>query len=316
MYFTPDQFPAIFKSGLDKVLPLAAAKESSLVPKLLGNVISTKEEFYEVYSHAEMGLAQNMNVAGQVVYDSITPAYNKTYQPIMRQIGFECAIQSKYKDVYGVVGRYADMLAKSMVRTKNFVAANVLNDGFSGSGVLGPDGKTLFATDHPLLSGGTDSNRGDDSNNDMTLDGLNLETALERIMNQLDHRGLPWFGSGSMPKFNLIVNPVNYGLAKRVVESSGLQGTADNDKNAMGSLIAEVIPSPWIGWSGQYSGQTDTWFLVSADPSVHKLFMLNGIPLSSKEDFAIDNLAHKFVVYEEYIAGHMDWRGTWASNPS
>jgi len=316
MYLTTAQIPALVKSGLDKTLALAAAEESSLVPKLLGNVISTKEDFWELQSYSELGLAQNMNEAGQAVYDTITLAYNKQFEPIMRQIGFEMTLQAKYKDVYGVVARYSGMLARSMAKTKNFVAANVFNDGFSGSGVTGPDAKTLFATDHPLGTGGTDSNRGDDAGTDLALDGLNLETALERIMAQLDHRGLPMFGTGQMPRFKLIVNPARFGEAKRVVESAGLQGTADNDKNVMGGMISEIVVSPWIGWADQVSGQTDAWFLRADDNSKHGLFMLSGIPLQSEDDKVIDHLAHKFSVFEEYIAGHMDWRGTFGTNPS
>ena len=43
-----------------------------------------------------------------------------------------------------------------MANTKQVKAANILNNGFSDAN--GGDGKTLFATDHPLVSGGTNNN--------------------------------------------------------------------------------------------------------------------------------------------------------------
>lgn len=313
MHFTTPNMPLAFKSGIDKALALESKDTNDISGILLGNNPKTRESFWEMLSYQSLGLAQPMNEGDYVQYDSIAQARNKEYTPIIWQTGELTSMQAKDQDIYSIVAGVTKRLRDSMTATRNYEAANVYNEGFSGSGVLGPDGKTLFATDHPLGTGAlssTASNRGDGTN-DLTLDGLNLETAMTQLFSQVNERGIP-MTTGTLPSVYLFVPPALFPTAKRVVESQGLQGTSDNDINAMRSFV-DVVPSTWLGFG--VSGQTDAWFLRAKDNGAHGLFMLDRRPPQYFTDFDIDILSSKVVVVSEFLASHYDWRYAWGSNP-
>lgn len=313
MQFQTYNIPLLFKSGVDKVMPLESSDVNDISIMLLGNNPKTRENFYEMLSYQSLGLAQPLSEGNTVQYDSIAQAYNTTFTPIIWQTGEMATIQAQDQDIYGVVSQMTKRVKDSMVATRNFEAANVYNEGFSGSGVLGPDGKTLFATDHPLGSGAlasTASNRGDGTN-DLSLDGLNLEEALEQLYNQVNHRGLP-MTSGTVPAVYLFVPPALWGTASRAVKSEGLQGVADNDINATRPYV-EVQSTPWLGYG--VSGQTDAWFLRVKDNSKHGLFILDRRAPQFMRDFDIDTLSAKLVAVSEFVAGHFTYHGSWGTNP-
>jgi hypothetical protein len=73
-------------------------------------------------------------------------------------LGFSLTEEAVEDNLYDTLSaRYTKALARAMSYTKQVKAANVLNNGFD-SGYAGGDGKALFVTDHPLTSGGTNSN--------------------------------------------------------------------------------------------------------------------------------------------------------------
>ncbi len=74
--------------------------------------------------------------------------------------------------------RYTKGLARAMAYTKQVKAASVLNNGFTGGVYAGGDGVALFSTAHPLISGGTNSNR-PSTNSDLN------ETSLENAVIQI-----------------------------------------------------------------------------------------------------------------------------------
>jgi len=99
------------------------------------------------------------------------------------------------------------------------------NHEFSAS-YAGGDGKALFATDHPLVSGGTNSNTPATA---ADLNETSLENAVIQIAAWTDERGLL---IAAKPK-KLIVPPALQFVATRLLETELRVGTADNDINAI-----------------------------------------------------------------------------------
>ncbi len=111
-----------------------------------------------------------------------------------------------------------------MSYTKQVKAANILNNGFSSS-YPGGDGVALFATNHPLVSGGVNSN---EPSTPADLNETSLEAAVIQIAAWTDERGLL---IAAKPR-KLVVPPALMFVATRILETELRVGTADNDINA------------------------------------------------------------------------------------
>ena len=73
-------------------------------------------------------------------------------------MGFSVTEEAIEDNLYdSLSSRYTKALARAMAYTKQVKAATILNGAFSGT-TYG-DGKALCVTDHPLVGGGTNSNR-------------------------------------------------------------------------------------------------------------------------------------------------------------
>ena len=102
-------------------------------------------------------------------------------------MGFSITEEAIEDNLYdSLSSRYTRALARAMAYTKEIKGASVLNNGFSPAVTYG-DGVSLFSTAHPLVSGGTNSNR-PSVNSD--LNETSLENAVIQIAAWTDERGL------------------------------------------------------------------------------------------------------------------------------
>ena len=79
---------------------------------------------------------------------------------------------------------YAKHLAQSLIETKETLCANVINRAFN-SAYTGGDGKSLVATDHPIVSGTFSNQLGTAA----ALSQTSLEQLLIQIRNAVDNNG-------------------------------------------------------------------------------------------------------------------------------
>jgi phage major head subunit gpT-like protein len=142
-------------------------------------------------------------------------------------MGFAITEEAIEDNLYdSLSSRYTKALARAMAYTKQVKAAAILNNAFSGT-TYG-DGKTLCATDHPLVSGGANSNRPTVA---ADLNETSLEAAVIQISQWTDERGLL---IAAKPR-KLVIPPALQFVATRLLETEGRVGTADNDLNALRS---------------------------------------------------------------------------------
>ena len=194
--------------------------------------------------------------------------------------------------------RYTKALARAMAYTKQVKAAAVLNNAFA-AGVTGGDGVSLCNANHPLVSGGVNSNR-------LTASDLNetsLEAAVIQIAGWTDERGLL---IAAKPR-KLIVPPALMFVAKRLLDTELRVATADNDINALKAMGS--IPEGYT--VNHYLTDTNAWFLRTDVPNGMKHFVRTPLANSMDGDFDTGNVRYKS--RERYSFGWSDPLGIFGS---
>jgi phage major head subunit gpT-like protein len=196
-------------------------------------------------------------------------------------------------------GRYTKALARSMAYTKQVKAANVLNNGFNAA-FAGGDGVALFSTAHPLVSGGTNSNR---PTTNADLNETSLENAVIQIAGWTDERGLLI----AAKPVKLVVPPALMFVATRLLETELRVGTADNDINAIKNNGS--IPGGYT--VNHYLTDTNGWYLTTDVPNGMKHFVRVPLQNSMDGDFDTGNVRYKS--RERYSFGFSDPLGMFGS---
>lgn len=235
-----------------------------------------------------------------IAYDNAQEAWTARYNHETIALGFSLTEEAMEDNLYDKLSaRYTKALARAMAYTKQVKAANILNQGFTGGPTYG-DGKTLFATDHPLISGGVNSNRptvGAD------LNETSLEAAVIQIAAWTDERGLL---IAAKPR-KLVVPPSLMFVATRLLETEQRVGTADNDINALknnGSIPEGYCVNHWLT-------DPNAWFLITDVPNGLKHFIR--VPLSTGMDTDFDTGNNRFKARERYSFGASDSLGAFGS---
>jgi hypothetical protein len=234
-----------------------------------------------------------------IEYDNAQEAWSARYTHETIAMGFSITEEAIEDNLYdSLSSRYTKALARAMAYTKQVKAAAILNGAFSGT-TYG-DGKTLCATDHPLVSGGTNSNRPAVA---ADLNETSLEAAVIQIAAWTDERELL---IAAKPR-KLIIPPALQFVATRLLETEGRVGTADNDLNALRSNGS--IPEGYA--INHYLTDNNAWFLTTDIPNGLKHFTRSPMATSMDADFDTGNSRYK--ARERYSFGVSDPLGIYGS---
>lgn len=260
---------------------------------------SSDRSFEEEVKLSGFSAAPVKNEGAAIEYDSAQEAWTARYTHETIAMGFSITEEAMEDNLYdSLSSRYTKALARAMAYTKQVKAASVLNNAFSGT-TYG-DGKVLCATDHPLVSGGTNSNRPSVA---ADLNETSLEAAVIQIAGWTDERGLL---IAAKPR-KLIVPPALQFVATRLLDTEGRVGTADNDLNALRNNGS--IPE---GYSvNHYLTDTNAWFLMTDVPNGLKHFVRTPMATSMDADFDTGNARYK--ARERYSFGVSDPLGIFGS---
>ena len=150
---------------------------------------SSDRSFEEEVKLSGFGAAPVKNEGSAIDYDNAQEAFTARYTHETIAMGFSVTEEAIEDNLYdSLSSRYTKALARAMAYTKQVKAATILNQGFTGTGnpTYG-DGKVLCATDHPLVGGGTNSNRPTVA---ADLNETSLEAAVIQLAGWTDERGL------------------------------------------------------------------------------------------------------------------------------
>ena len=235
-----------------------------------------------------------------ITYDSAQESFTARYNHETIALGFAITEEAIEDNLYdSLSARYTKALARAMAYTKQVKGAAILNNAFSAGTTYG-DGQTLCSTAHPLVSGGTNSNR---PATGADLNETSLEAAVIQISGWTDERGLL---IASRPTKLIIPSDLQF-VATRLLETEGRTGTADNDLNAIRNNGS--IPG---GYSvNHYLTDTDAWFLMTDIPNGLKHFVRTPMATSMDADFDTGNSRYK--ARERYSFGVSDPLGIFGS---
>jgi hypothetical protein len=234
-----------------------------------------------------------------IEYDNAQETWTARYTHETVAMGFSVTEEAIEDNLYdSLSSRYTKALARAMAYTKQVKAAAVLNNAFSGT-TYG-DGKVLCATDHPLVSGGTNSNTLAVA---ADLNETSLEAAIIQIAGWTDERGLL---IAAKPR-KLVIPPALQFVATRLLETEGRVGTADNDINAIRNNGA--VPEGYA--VNNYLTDTNAWFLMTDVPNGLKHFVRTPMQTSMDADFDTGNSRYK--ARERYSFGVSDPLGAFGS---
>jgi len=235
-----------------------------------------------------------------IAYDNGQEAWTARFNHETIALGFSITEEAMEDNLYdSLSARYTKALARGMSYTKQVKAASILNNGFS-AGVTYGDGVALFSTAHPLVSGGTNSNRPSVA---ADLNETSLEAAVIQIAAWTDERGLL---IAAKPK-KLIVPPALMFVATRLLETSLRVGTTDNDINAIKNNGS--IPEGYT--VNHFLTDNNGWYLTTDVPNGLKHFVRTPLATSSDGDFDTGNIRYK--ARERYSFGVSDPLGIFGS---
>jgi hypothetical protein len=261
---------------------------------------SSDRSFEEETKLSGFSAAPVKNEGSAIAYDNGQEAWTARYNHETIALGFSLTEEAVEDNLYDTLSaRYTKALARAMSYTKQVKAANVLNNGFD-SGYAGGDGKALFVTDHPLTSGGTNSNTQSVA---ADLNETSLENAVIQIAAWTDERGLL---IAAKPR-KLVIPPSLQFVATRLLETDLRVGTADNDINALRSNGA--IPEGYA--INHFLTDNDAYFLTTDVPNGMKHFERTALTTSMDGDFDTGNVRYK--ARERYSFGWSDPLGMWGS---
>jgi hypothetical protein len=255
---------------------------------------SSERSFEEETKLSGFSAAPVKNEGSALAYDNAQEAWTARYVHETIAMGFSLTEEAIEDNLYdSLSSRYTKALARAMAYTKQVKAAAILNQGFTG-------GKTLFATDHPLVSGGTNSNRPTVA---ADLNETSLEAAVIQIAGWTDERSLL---IAAKPR-KLVVPPSLQFVAERLLKTELRVSTADNDINALKSMGS--IPEGYT--VNHYLTDTNAWFLLTDVPNGLKHFVRTPMQTGMDADFDTGNSRYK--ARERYSFGVSDPLGAFGS---
>jgi len=261
---------------------------------------TSERSFEEETKLSGFSAAPVKNEGSAIAYDNAQEAWTARYNHETIALGFSLTEEAIEDNLYdSLSARYTKSLARGMAYTKQVKAASVINNGFS-SAYPGGDGVALFSASHPLISGGTNSNRPATA---ADLNETSLEAAVIQIAAWTDERGLL---IAAKPK-KLIVPPALQFVATRLLETSLRVGTTDNDINAIKNNGS--IPEGYT--INHYLTDNNGWYLTTDVPNGMKHFVRTPLSNSMDGDFDTGNVRYKS--RERYSFGWSDPLGMFGS---
>jgi len=299
MAMTTQQLGILARVGVDRIVKNYNESAENLYPQFIGQTFNDNQSYFQVAQVSDFSMANVVNETSAITFDTWRLVRSKTYAPLMRAIGYQVSEQAKETDLYNLAAAPVPKIMLAMDKTKEQVAANILNLGFStATANLGADNKPLFSATHVQ-----DTGVGVNTASAVAFSISALRSAITDLMSQDSEKGDPF---PAMGPFILVVPPALSIYAQEVVNSTKMPGTPNNEPNVAGGMISKVVTNPYLT-------SATAWFLLPAKKAENPLFFLQRVARKSRNDYDIDRLIHKFAVFEEYIGSFLTWRGTWGT---
>jgi hypothetical protein len=243
-----------------------------------------------------LGLVSVKEEGNAIDYDDPFQGFQKEYVNATYALGAIVTREMYEDDMYNYINGIPKWLARSLRQTEETIAFNHLNNGFS-SNFTGADGLSLFNASHVLVGGGTFRNQLSVASD---LTQTSLETAIQDLMDWVDDRSLK---IRALPKCLVVPTGLNF-TSRKLLESAGVVGSADNDINPIQGLFSDLVVSPYLT-------DTDAWFIVTDVDNGLTWFTRRAAEMDRDQEFDTQNL--KFAVTKRFVSGWTDPRGVFGT---
>jgi len=232
-----------------------------------------------------------------VAFDDVIQGYDKTYQHICYSIATSFSEELIEDDRLGMVESAYRSLGLAMYQTKQVTGFAIFNDGF---GDVGPDGSSLFATNHTLADG---SNYANSPTAAIALSVAGLRSMEVSMMRQVNHRSI----NVMMIPRCILVPPELSQDAKELIKSPDKPSTSNRAINSFYDMSYDPIVSPFLT-------DSNNWFAI-ADGSQHQLRYYNRVAPSTYTWVDDPTGSVNTKIRSRFSVGYSDFMGTWGTNP-
>lgn len=245
-----------------------------------------------------LGTLQQKSEGSSLIYDISKESFKPKYLHTTYSLGFQISMEMiQDGDAFRNAKIFTEMLKFSAMQTREILAANIFNNGFSGSYLMdGGDGVALISASHPTRSG--------NQSNLITGGSVDIsEAALEQIhidiRNMKNDRGLR---INALPD-KLIVSTSDAPTAHRILDNPNRPATADRDINYLNNN--SIIPGGII--ANPFLTDSDAFFVTTNIPQGLKFLDRLSPTIDESNDFDTKN--GKYSVVMRCSQGWSDWRG-------
>lgn len=287
---------SLHRPGIEQIVKQWMKDTTTFYPDLIGETMTTKLAYDRFKAISDFGDAVPISEGTDIpTMDFQTPFVRDFYVSAFG-LGYEVTAQAAYTDEYNEVKKPTENMMKSIYDAREQSAANVLNLGHnlpSSNGTWTLDNVALFSASHPL-------NAGVQSNTGTTALGIiALESAVQTAKTMSTYMGKVWVGPR---RWKLVVPPALEMLARRLVRSTSIPQSNDNDANVVGGFL-EVVVNPYLT-------DTNNWYLIPAEDRYNPIFRMQRMALQLVSNKLERRPGDEFFGYhEEYGDGASDFRG-------
>lgn len=257
----------------------------------------TSSRQYEDISYiAPFGTIPKKTEGAAVTYDDPIQGFDKRYIHETYALAYRITQEMIEDELYNIINQFPASIGKSMAETRNISGLAIYNDGFDATVRTGGDSKELFATDHPLVGGGSQKNELTVAAN---LNTDALEQALIDMRATTDDRGKLL---NIRPKM-LVVSPDLEWEAKILLKSTLDPDSANNAINPAAQTGLQLVVI-------DYLTSAKAWFLLGSD---HTITWYDRIMPSNEPGNDFDTDDKKFKARARWSNGWDLYHGSFAS---
>jgi len=245
-------------------------------------------------------------------FENIATSDTKRIETLEFGLGYVITRKMRDDEKHGVTIGLTQGLRDAVENLYETRSYRVLNNAFStaNSNFLGLDGKSLIATDHPLLKdgGSTQANR---PAADVDMSSATVEAAIINFSGMKRETGFP---AGVTPSVAIFHYQQQYEGARIFRNAPNVAGSADNDQNWVRIGPDSNGISNYI--SSKYLTDTNAWFL-GTDKRQHDAVLRVRVSPEFKvgSDFRTDNmLARVYTRIESTFYNYYQWYGSSGSS--
>ena len=240
---------------------------------------TTADPHVQYTSQGTLGLFVETDEGARATFDAASQGFDKTLTPLQYTLGYTMTRIAMDDDKKGILSGLASHLGRSYSESRNILAADIFNNGFSNS-FLGADGVELFSSLH--LQDGSSTTFRNELATTADLSITSLRTALIDFRNFRDGRNKRL----NLRPSKLIVPPDGEFEAREILQSVGRSDTANRADNMFGKSELSLTGDSIHVWN--YITDTDSWYLQAPEED-HWLVFLEREPFNVQTDTVSQN---------------------------